>query len=163
MVKPFDEIKDSLDANLGRMPCIVAQANSDKPVTIGQSAAIEHYIAASLGLVGASVLEAAQIVSLRESLGELKAAFRKLIPYGTPPTEKLLDEVPSPHPHPLLLSLPHAHTHTHTHTHTRTHAHTHVRTQFFSGGATDSKGPAGKDRNRNLPWFLGRLETQVFS
>ena len=81
----MDEVKDTLDANLGRMP--VCEADG---VSIGQGAAIHMYIATTHGLAGANALETAQIMSINEALGELKSAFRGLVPYGSKPSEENL-------------------------------------------------------------------------
>lgn len=78
----MDEVKDTLDANLGRMP--VCEADG---VSIGQGPAIHLYIAMTHGLAGANALETAQIISIKEALSELNSAFRALIPYGSTPTE----------------------------------------------------------------------------
>lgn len=71
-----------LDANLGRLPCLEVGG-----VTIGQSAAINFYVAQHTGLLGSSPAEAAQIIAFTEHLRELNQAFRALVPYGTEPTE----------------------------------------------------------------------------
>lgn len=116
----YDAIKDKLSANLGRMPALFHGDNS-----VGQSVAINYYLAQSLGLMGNTVMEAAQIISIQEHLRELREAFYKLMPYGSMPTDKKMDT-------------------------------------FFTGGATDSKGPADiTNRDRYLPWFVARMETIV--
>lgn len=76
-----------LTANLGRMPVI-----SIGEETIGQSAAINFYIAIENGLMGSSNLEAAQIISISEHLKELMTAFRALVPYGQEPSAESLDK-----------------------------------------------------------------------
>jgi glutathione S-transferase len=68
---------------LGRLPVLVTREGA----TVGQSAAINQYVAQLTGLNGASPLEAAQIVSMHEHLTELNQQFRKLVPYGVEPTE----------------------------------------------------------------------------
>ena len=55
-------------------------------VSIGQSAAINNYIASTQGFLGSSPTEAAQVVNWMESLTELNAVWSKLVPYGTEPT-----------------------------------------------------------------------------
>ncbi len=76
----------SLDCNLGRLPAI----QTAEGATIGQSAAIFQYVATITGLYGANIVEASQITSIAEHLRELDQAFRKLVPYGTEPSEAAL-------------------------------------------------------------------------
>lgn len=59
--------------------------------TIGQSGAINHYVAATCGLLGSSPFEAAEIVAFTEHLRELSTDFRSLVPYGAEPTPAALD------------------------------------------------------------------------
>lgn len=61
-----------LDINLGRVPVLVVDGTP-----IGQSSAISRFIAHTNGLMGSTPVEAAQIDSFCEALGELKAAFIK--------------------------------------------------------------------------------------
>ena len=75
-----------LDANLGRLPCLEVGGTS-----IGQSAAINYFVATHTGLMGANPAEAAQIISFTEHVKELSAAFRTLVPYGAEPTPAALD------------------------------------------------------------------------
>jgi len=75
-------IEDKLAANLGRMPVLTVGNDS-----VGQSAAINYYLAASLGFMGSNHFEAARIISIQEHLKEMKDAYRKIIPYGSEPTE----------------------------------------------------------------------------
>jgi len=75
-----------LEANLGRMPTL----ECDKG-TIGQSAAINFYVASELDLMGASTFEAAQIIAISEHLKELRTAYTSLVPYGSEPDKKALD------------------------------------------------------------------------
>jgi len=72
---------ENLTANLGRMPCMDCSQGS-----IGQSSAINFYIATENGLMGSSTFEAAQIISISEHIKELMTAYRALIPYGTEAT-----------------------------------------------------------------------------
>lgn len=60
-------------------------------VSIGQSAAINQYLAKELGLMGSNSLEAAQIVSIAEHLKEMQASFRTLVPPNTNPKPENLD------------------------------------------------------------------------
>jgi hypothetical protein len=75
----------ALDANLGRLPTIDCVDG-----TIGQSAAINFYIASECGLMGSSTFEAAKIIEFGEHLKELHMAFRKLVPYGSEPKAEAL-------------------------------------------------------------------------
>jgi glutathione S-transferase len=59
---------------------------------LGQSSAINYYIASELFLMGSSNLEAAKIINIEESLKEIHAAFHSMVPYGQCPTEEQLDE-----------------------------------------------------------------------
>ena len=61
-------------------------------VDIGQSAAINYYLAASLGFMGKNPLEGAQITAISEHLKEMNQAYRKIIPYGTEPTAEQNDK-----------------------------------------------------------------------
>ncbi len=60
--------------------------------SIGQSSAINFYLAAENGLLGSSNLEAAKIIGIEESIKEMQTAFRTLVPYGTIPTDEALDQ-----------------------------------------------------------------------
>mmetsp|Transcript_3607 Transcript_3607/g.4915 ORF Transcript_3607/g.4915 Transcript_3607/m.4915 type:complete len:246 (+) Transcript_3607:65-802(+) len=80
------KIESDLACNLGRMPAI----KIDGEHTVGQSAAINYYIASSLGYMGSSILEAAQIISIFEHLRELKQALYKVAEYGTKPDPEKL-------------------------------------------------------------------------
>lgn len=82
----YSKIQDSLTMNLGRMPLLTVADES-----IGQSAAINFYLATELNLMGSSTIEAAQIIGLQEHLKELVAVFRGILPYGSEPTDEILD------------------------------------------------------------------------
>jgi hypothetical protein len=56
--------------------------------TIGQSVAINFYIASENGLMGESALDAAKILSVGEHLKELMASYRTLVAYDDQPTEE---------------------------------------------------------------------------
>jgi glutathione S-transferase len=79
----YDSPPEGLASNLGRMP--VAQIGDE---TIGQSVAINFYIASENGLMGESALDAAKILSVGEHLKELMASYRTLVAYGDQPTEE---------------------------------------------------------------------------
>lgn len=72
---------DNLEANLGRMPIINTPSGS-----IGQSSAINFYIATENGLMGSSTFEAAQIISISEHIKEMTTAYRAIMPWGAEPT-----------------------------------------------------------------------------
>jgi len=77
---------ENLEANLGRMPTLdVGDAH------IGQSNAINYYVAAEHGLLGSSHVDAARILSIQEHAKEMNAEFRKIVPWGTEPTAEQLD------------------------------------------------------------------------
>lgn len=75
-----------VDGNLGRMPCIVTETGEQ----IGQSGAINFFIASRCGLVGDSMTETGKILSIAEHLKEMNTVWRNLVPYGTHPTEEVL-------------------------------------------------------------------------
>jgi glutathione S-transferase len=77
----------NLVQNLGRMPVLEVGENS-----IGQSAAINYYLATELGLMGSNTLEAAQIISVAEHLKEMMTTWRGLCAYGVEPTTEVLDK-----------------------------------------------------------------------
>jgi len=81
------EVGHRLDANLGRLPVLEVPAQG----TVGQSAAINYYVAAENGMMGVNHFEAAQILAINEHLTELKTAYRNVIPYGSEPTADKLD------------------------------------------------------------------------
>eukprot|EP01046_Picozoa_sp_COSAG06_P022022 COSAG06_NODE_1684_length_8722_cov_3.925896_15_plen_160_part_00 len=58
--------------NMSRVPLCIADG-----VSIGQSRAIEHYVAKAYGLMGSSLLEEARIDTLSEHAKELKDASRE--------------------------------------------------------------------------------------
>ena len=62
-------------------------------VSVGQSGAVNYYIAATHGFLGdGSPLEGALVMQTMEHLRELKDAFRKCMPYGTEPTKEGLEK-----------------------------------------------------------------------
>ena len=83
----YNDIKDTLASNLGRMPVCATPAGD-----VGQSAAINYYLATELGLMGAGALEGATIVSIQEHLKEMGQAYRKLVPYGKEPSAEANDQ-----------------------------------------------------------------------
>lgn len=83
----FDAPPADLECNLGRMPvCSVGDQH------IGQSAAINHYIAAECGMMGSNNIEAAQIIGVCEHVKEMMTAFRGIVPYGAEPTAEALNK-----------------------------------------------------------------------
>jgi glutathione S-transferase len=63
---------------------------------LGQSVAINFYVASECGLLGQSNMEAAQILAIQEHLRELGTAYRSLAPYGVEPPPAALDAFFSP-------------------------------------------------------------------
>lgn len=59
--------------------------------SIGQSSAINQYIATECGLMGGDSFEAAHIVSIAEHLKEMHGSFRSLVPNNTVPKPENLD------------------------------------------------------------------------
>lgn len=78
---------DNAEANLGRMPLCRTGGSS-----IGQSVAINYYIAAENNMLGSNNIEAAQILSLQEHLKEMLTSFRTLVAWGAEPTEEALEK-----------------------------------------------------------------------
>jgi len=72
---------EGLAANLGRMPTLDIGADS-----IGQSAAINFFVAAENGMMGSNNLEAAQIIGISEHLKEMNTAWRAMVAWGEEPT-----------------------------------------------------------------------------
>jgi len=82
--KPYEECKDKLGANLGRLPVMDVGATS-----VGQSAAINYYLAQTYGFFGKDALEGAQIIAISEHLKEMGAAKNKVMPYGQDVTDEM--------------------------------------------------------------------------
>jgi len=80
-----DDMGGALDCNLGRLPVLNCADGS-----IGQSAAINYYVASECGLLGASTFEAAQILAFAEHIKELKSAYGSLVPFGTEPSKEAI-------------------------------------------------------------------------
>lgn len=85
--KGYGDENSNLEWNLGRMPLIMKGDRS-----VGQSGAINYFIATECGLIGEDSMDAAQILSIQESLKEMNQAFRKIVPYGSAPTEEQLTQ-----------------------------------------------------------------------
>mmetsp|Transcript_33999 Transcript_33999/g.52154 ORF Transcript_33999/g.52154 Transcript_33999/m.52154 type:complete len:243 (-) Transcript_33999:51-779(-) len=75
------------DANFGRMPVCNTPEGS-----IGQSVAINYYVASECGLMGSNTLQAAQILSFSEHVKELFGVWRALSPSSEPPSEEILNK-----------------------------------------------------------------------
>jgi glutathione S-transferase len=76
-----------LSANLGRMPVLRVG-----DVNIGQSAAINLYVAQVTGAMGKTPAEAAKIQNIAEHVAEMVRAYRVLCPYGSEPKAEDLDK-----------------------------------------------------------------------
>jgi len=118
-----------LDINMGRLPMIKTPAGS-----IGQSKGINSYLATTLGLNGANPFETAKIVAIDESLGEMMAAWSKLMPdkEGATDADKAANAAEK------------------------------IRVWFAESDAKDYCGPSdmsGTRGQRYAKWFLKRLET----
>ena len=59
-------------------------------VSIGQSTAINYYIAAHCNLLGSNPAEAASILAFGEHIKELREKYASLVPWGTEPTAEAL-------------------------------------------------------------------------
>jgi glutathione S-transferase len=82
----FDAPPAGLESNLGRMPVASIGGKS-----IGQSSAINFYIASECGLVGNNNFETAQIISVAEHIKELYQSYMKLVPWGSEPSAENSD------------------------------------------------------------------------
>jgi glutathione S-transferase len=59
---------------------------------IGQSAAINFYVASENGLLGNNNLQAAQIIAVVEHVKEMLGVWRGLVPWGTDPSQETSDK-----------------------------------------------------------------------
>lgn len=75
-----------MKCNLGRMPTIETASGS-----IGQSASMFYYVAATHDLIGTGPFEAAKCLEMQEHINEVKRAWYAMVPYGTEPTAEQLD------------------------------------------------------------------------
>jgi len=68
----FDEMKEKgeLDVSLGKVPFLTVDG-----VKIGQSKAIERFVASEVGLMGSTKVEAAQIDQLTETIRDIKDSY----------------------------------------------------------------------------------------
>jgi len=89
-ILPYNEICNELAHNLGRLPLLMIKRNSDENnvETIGQSGAINYYLAKKFNLLGDNLLEETRILELIEHLNEMKSIFYKLCPYGIEPKDE---------------------------------------------------------------------------
>ena len=76
-----------LVSNLGRMPLVEVDGKG-----LGQSVAINYYIATENGLMGSNTWEAAHILAVNEHLKEMITVFRTVVPWGEEPTTEKLDK-----------------------------------------------------------------------
>ena len=81
----YQDIVSSLPANLGRLPVITYDDN----FTLGQSTAINFYLASKLNLMGDSLEESAKIMEFNEHIKEMMQSWRNLCPYGTEPNDEI--------------------------------------------------------------------------
>lgn len=78
---------DCLEKNLGRMP--IASIGDRH---IGNSVAINFWIASECGLMGSDSYESAEVLCVTEHLKEMMQEYGKLVPYGSAPTEENLNK-----------------------------------------------------------------------
>ncbi len=83
-VVTYKSLENTLDSNLGRLPILECNGKS-----VGQSTAINYFVAKKLNLFGDNDMESSRIISVLSSLDELKSSYRKVIPYGQEPTEDM--------------------------------------------------------------------------
>jgi len=76
-----------MKCNLGRMPTLETAQGS-----IGQSAAINYYVAGQNNLLGDNLFESAKIMELQANIADLKTTWYGLVPYGSTPTEEQLTQ-----------------------------------------------------------------------
>lgn len=69
----FDEMKEKgeLDVSLGKVPFLTVDG-----VKVGQSKAIERFVAKEVGMMGSSAVEGAQIDQLAETVRDIKDAYQ---------------------------------------------------------------------------------------
>jgi glutathione S-transferase len=60
--------------------------------SIGQSSAINQYLARENGLMGGNNIESAQIVTISEHVKEMITAFKSVVPWGKEPPSDALDK-----------------------------------------------------------------------
>lgn len=82
-----NSVQQTLTMNLGRMPLLEVDGQS-----IGQSAAINHYIASELGMMGGSNFEGAQIICIVEHVKEMAAARMAVMPFGAEVTPEMVEK-----------------------------------------------------------------------
>jgi len=84
-VPDFQKAKEAgdLKANMGRVPILDVDG-----VEIGQSKAIERFLARKLGMYGSSDLEAAQVDAVCEHCRDVKEAFGRAVPPFAPEDEE---------------------------------------------------------------------------
>mmetsp|Transcript_11335 Transcript_11335/g.16942 ORF Transcript_11335/g.16942 Transcript_11335/m.16942 type:complete len:304 (-) Transcript_11335:217-1128(-) len=84
MISKIADVKDDLKENFGRMPFL-----KSSKIRLGQSVAINYYLASKLKLMGKDTYEAAQVLMIINHLRELKQAFYKMCPYRKTPDAKM--------------------------------------------------------------------------
>ena len=91
----FEELRENGDfaTNLNRLPIL-----NHNHFEVGQSSAINQYLAKQFGLMGVDATEAAQIQAMVAHVDDLKAAYRKLGKYWAPVN-------PFSHSHVALLAV----------------------------------------------------------
>ena len=77
----------ALAANLGRMPNLECNQGG-----VGQSTAINFFVASTNNLMGDNVFEAAKILELSEHIGEIKKCWYDIVPYGSEASTEQLDK-----------------------------------------------------------------------
>lgn len=80
-------VQQTLTMNLGRMPLMEVGGEA-----IGQSAAINHYLATEFGMMGGSALEGAKIINIVEHVKEMSAARMNVMPFGKEVTPEMVDK-----------------------------------------------------------------------
>ena len=85
-VEAYPLIAKELHHNLGRMPLLKIGYDS-----LGQSVAINYYLASELGFLGKTPLENAHVLEFQEHLKEMKGAYNQICPYGQEPSQEQLD------------------------------------------------------------------------
>jgi len=83
----FSEPPAGLESNLGRLPTASIGGN-----TVGQSVAINYFIASEIGFLGSNSFEAAQILSIQEHIKEMRTKYGELVPWGTEPSAEKLND-----------------------------------------------------------------------
>jgi len=80
--RPGPTAGDNVEANLGRLPVLSIPQPDGSVEYIGQSSAVNYYVAKHCGMMGTNDVEAAKIMMLCAHVADMKTAFTNVWPYG---------------------------------------------------------------------------------